>query len=50
MLILVQIPLIIKLTRNYIDRRIKGKDVMPMLSYNADIQKEAISAIAKGAD
>jgi AGCS family alanine or glycine:cation symporter len=48
--ILVQIPLIIKLTRNYIDRRIKGKDVTPMLSYNADIQKEAISAIAKGAD
>lgn len=48
--ILVQIPLIIKLTRNYIDRRIKGKEVTPMLSYNADIQKEAISAIAKGAD
>ena len=48
--LLVQIPLIIKLTRNYIDRRIKGKDIVPMLSYNADIQKDAINAIAKGAD
>ena len=48
--ILVQIPLIIKLTRNYIDRRIKGKDIAPMLSFNADIRQEAMNAIAKGAD
>ncbi|MBO4396255.1 MAG: alanine:cation symporter family protein [Eubacterium sp.] len=48
--ILAQLPLIIRLTRNYIARRIKGKAVTPMLSYNDDIQKEAISAIAKGAD
>ncbi|MBQ2865572.1 MAG: alanine:cation symporter family protein [Clostridia bacterium] len=29
-------PLVAKLTKNYIDRCIKGKDVEPMLSYNAD--------------
>ena len=48
--ILVQIPLIIRLTRNYTDRRIKGRDVEPLLSYNADIQRDAMAAIAKGAD
>ena len=48
--IIVQIPLIIKLTRNYTDRRIKGKDIIPMLSYNADIQQDGIKAIANGAD
>lgn len=42
-------PLIVKLTRNYVDRRIKGKDIPPMLSYNKDIQAEAIKAIKKGA-
>ncbi|MBR3306447.1 MAG: alanine:cation symporter family protein [Lachnospiraceae bacterium] len=43
-------PLIVKITRNYIDRRIKGKDVEPMLSYNPDIQKDALRAVQKGAD
>ena len=47
--LLVQIPLIIRLTRNYIDRRIRGKSVAPMLSYDPDIQKDAIRAIANGA-
>ena len=42
-------PLIIKLTRNYADRRIRGKDIAPMLSYNHDIQTDAIKAIQKGA-
>lgn len=48
--IIVQIPLILKLTRNYIDRRIKGKEVEPMLSYDPDIQKDAGRAVAKGAE
>ena len=48
--ILAQIPLIIRLTRNYIARRIKGKDVAPMLSYDKDIQREAEKAVKKGAD
>jgi AGCS family alanine or glycine:cation symporter len=48
--ILVQTPLLIKLTKNYVDRRIKGKDTEPMLSYDRDIQRDAIRAIRKGAD
>ncbi|MCR4990141.1 MAG: sodium:alanine symporter family protein [Lachnospiraceae bacterium] len=47
--LLVMTPLIIKLTRNYVERRIRGKDIEPMVSYNSDIQKEAIRAIKKGA-
>lgn len=48
--ILVQTPLIVKLTKNYKDRRIKGLDIQPMLSYDADIEKEAITTIKKGTD
>ena len=34
-------PLVMKLTKNYVDRKIKGKkDVAPMLSYGPEIQKE----------
>ncbi len=47
--LLAQIPLIIKLTRNYVERRIKGIDICPLLSYDVDIQREAIKAIEKGA-
>jgi AGCS family alanine or glycine:cation symporter len=48
--IVAQIPLIIRLTRNYTDRRIKGKDIEPMLSYDPDIQRDALKAVKKGAD
>ncbi len=48
--ILTQIPLIIKLTRNYIDRRLKGKEIIPMLSFDRDIQREAEKAVIKGLD
>ncbi len=48
--VLAQIPLIVKLTRNYVDRRIKGKIVEPMLSYDPDIQRDALRAVVKGAD
>ena len=48
--VLAQTPLIIKLTRNYIARRLKGKQIEPMLSYDPDIQKDALKAIGKGAD
>jgi AGCS family alanine or glycine:cation symporter len=48
--LVVMTPLLIRLTRNYIDRRIKGKETEPLLSYDPDIQKEAIKAINKGAD
>ena len=43
-----QIPLIVTLTRNYIDRRLKGKDLPAMLSYNPDIQRDALKAVKKG--
>ncbi|MBO4905110.1 MAG: alanine:cation symporter family protein, partial [Lachnospiraceae bacterium] len=46
--IVVQTPLIIKLTRNYVDRRIKGKDIEPVLSYNRDIQADAARAVKNG--
>ncbi len=38
-------PLIIKLTRNYKLRRLKGKDVEPMLSFDPDIQRDARKAV-----
>ncbi len=47
--LLTQTPLIILLTRNYIDRKIRNKDIEPMLSYNPDIQREAKRAVEKGA-
>ena len=33
-------PLVVRLTKNYVQRRIKGEKVEPMLSYDPDIQKE----------
>ena len=33
-------PLVIKLTQNYVDRRIKKKNVSPLLSFNPEINKE----------
>ena len=37
--VLVLSPIVMKITRNYVDRKIKGKDVEPMLSAFPDIQK-----------
>ena len=48
--LIVHVPLLIKLTRNYVDRRIRGRDITPMLSFNPDIQKEAVAAVLKGMD
>ncbi len=33
-------PLVAKITKNYVDRKIKKKDVAPLLSYDPEIQKE----------
>ena len=38
-------PLVMKLTKNYVDRRIKGKDVKPMLSHFPEIEEEHSSKI-----
>ena len=42
-------PLVRRITMNYIARRIQGKKVEPILSYDAEIQKEAAEAVEKGA-
>ncbi|MCR5428406.1 MAG: alanine:cation symporter family protein [Lachnospiraceae bacterium] len=46
--LIVQTPLIIKLTKNYTDRRLRGRDVEPILSFDPDIQRSAAKAVAKG--
>ncbi len=38
--VLVLSPLVIKITRNYVKRNLKGEVVDPMLNANADLQKE----------
>ncbi len=44
-------PLVFKLTQNYVDRKIRGKeDVAPMLSNWEDIQEEAAEAVKQGAE
>ena len=43
--VVVMIPLVIKLTKNYVDRKIKGKDIDPVLSYDETIQAETVEAI-----
>ena len=38
-------PLVIKITKNYVDRNIKKKDVKPILSYDPDLQQEMEDAL-----
>jgi len=38
--VLALFPLVLKITQNYVDRKIKHKDVAPMLSYDSEIQAE----------
>ncbi len=39
--VLFMIPLVVKLTKNFVDRKVKKKDVAPILSYDPAIQAEA---------
>ncbi|MBQ3093660.1 MAG: amino acid carrier protein, partial [Clostridia bacterium] len=48
--VLVMLPLVVKITNNYINRRVKGKDDKPLLSYDPTIEAEAIVAIEAGED
>ncbi len=43
------LPLVLKITKNYVDRKIAGKDVAPILSYDADIQKEMEATLEEDA-
>ncbi|MCD7862466.1 MAG: alanine:cation symporter family protein [Lachnospiraceae bacterium] len=48
--VLVLSPIVAKITKNYVDRKIKGKDIKPMLSNFPDIQAEHAAAVKKGAE
>ncbi len=43
-------PLVVKLTNNYVARKIMGKDVAPILSFDPEIQKEMERAVREGAE
>ncbi len=43
-------PLVVKLTNNYVDRKLKGKDIEPILSFDPEIQKEMAEAVRNGAE
>ncbi len=43
------LPLVLKVTKNYVDRKIVGKDVAPILSYDAEIQKEMEATLEEDA-
>ncbi len=45
--VVVLFPLVMKITKNFIDRRIKKKDVAPVLSYDENIQAAAVAALAE---
>ena len=46
--VLFMLPLVVKITKNYVDRKVKNKDVKPILSYDPAIQAETEIAIANG--
>ena len=48
--VLVMVPLVMKITKNYIDRKVKHKDVKPILSFDPDVQAESEEAVANGAE
>ena len=41
-------PVVVKILRNYMDRKFKGMDIEPMVSYDPDIQAEQAAAIKAG--
>ena len=46
--VIVLSPVVVKIVGNYVDRKIKGKDVDPMLSYDPSIQAEFAKAVREG--
>lgn len=41
-------PIVVRITRNYVERKIKGKDIAPLLSYDEEIQAEMAQAVKEG--
>ena len=48
--VLVLFPLVKQITENYVDRKIRGQKIEPMLSAWPEVQKAAADAVKKGAD
>ncbi|MCD8068587.1 MAG: alanine:cation symporter family protein, partial [Lachnospiraceae bacterium] len=48
--VLVLSPIVAKITKNYVARKIKGEDIEPMLSNFPEIQAEHAAAVKKGAE
>ena len=46
--VLVLVPLVVKITKNYVDRKVKNKDIEPMLSYDDNLQAEHAAAVKNG--
>jgi AGCS family alanine or glycine:cation symporter len=46
--VLVGIPVVYKITNNYVRRKIKGEKIEPVVSYDPEIQKEQAAAIERG--
>jgi len=40
-------PLVMRITKNYVDRKIKKKDVAPVLSYDKDLEAEAAANLTE---
>ena len=48
--VLVMLPLVVKITKNFVDRKAKNKDVEPIISYDPEIQAADAEAIKNGAE
>ena len=43
--VVVMLPLVVKITKNYVKRNINGQDIEPIISYNTEIEKETADAV-----
>ncbi len=48
--VLVMLPLVVKITKNYVNRRVKGKAEKPLLNFDPTVQSEMEAALEKEGD
>ncbi len=48
--VLVMLPLVVKITKNFVDRKVKNKDVEPIISYDPEIQAADAEAVKNDAE
>lgn len=48
--VVVMLPLVVKITKNYVDRKIKNKDCEPILSYDSELQSAHAEEIKEPAN